>query len=314
MRGNAVSDASCGDPQDRRSGRASMCASSNGSRRSTATSRPGAHESRLFKAWHPIDDYNCYTFYIHFDPDRPIDVEAIYSNWGHRTSPPDYKTPHTLANMHLQDRERMERGNFSGVTGAAIQDRAVQEEHGADLRPDPGASRHQRQGGDLLSSAAAAEAARRWTKASRCRRTIRRCHSTSAPARAKCRPTSHGKTSSNGRRSSSRSRPSRRNSCRAGSTASGCAAMEDILATDRSAHRPGAERARKICVRETDWLVSRAYRALSGRAQLNAVREVAPRCARSRAKAPTKSWPPAQPRAVPRHSGAGEGQHPRQPA
>ena len=87
----------------------------------------GAHESQLFKAWHPIDDENCFTFYIHFDPDRPLDIEAIYANWEHRTSPPDYKTAHTVANMHLQDRKLMERGNFSGVMGAAIQDRAMQE-------------------------------------------------------------------------------------------------------------------------------------------------------------------------------------------
>lgn len=87
----------------------------------------GAHESQLFKAWHPIDDNSCFTFYVHFDPDRPLDTEAIYANWGHRTSPPDYKTVHTVANMHLQDRELMERGNFSGVIGASIQDRAMQE-------------------------------------------------------------------------------------------------------------------------------------------------------------------------------------------
>lgn len=87
----------------------------------------GAHESQLFKAWHPIDDENCFTFYIHFDPDRPIDTEAIYENWGHRTSPPNYKTAHSDANMHLQDRALMEGGNFSGVIGASIQDRAMQE-------------------------------------------------------------------------------------------------------------------------------------------------------------------------------------------
>jgi phthalate 4,5-dioxygenase len=87
----------------------------------------GPRESRLFKAWHPIDDYSCYTFYIHFDFEKPINVEAAYSNWGHRTSPPDYKTPHNLGNMHLQDRERMKHGNFSGVSGAAVQDRVVQE-------------------------------------------------------------------------------------------------------------------------------------------------------------------------------------------
>jgi len=87
----------------------------------------GAHETQLFKAWHPIDDENCFTFYIHFDPDRPLDTEAIYENWGHRTAPPDYRTVHTAANMHLQDRTLMERGNFSGVVGASIQDRAMQE-------------------------------------------------------------------------------------------------------------------------------------------------------------------------------------------
>ena len=69
----------------------------------------GPHKSLLFKAWHPIDDFNCYTFYIHFDPRRPLDVEAIYANWGHRTAPPDYMTEHSLANMHLQDRARMKR-------------------------------------------------------------------------------------------------------------------------------------------------------------------------------------------------------------
>jgi phenylpropionate dioxygenase-like ring-hydroxylating dioxygenase large terminal subunit len=90
----------------------------------------GPHESRLFKAWHPIDDENCYTFYIHYDPDRPLNVEAIYANWGHRTAPPDYRTEHTLANKHLQNREHMRRGNFSGILGASIQDRAVQESMG----------------------------------------------------------------------------------------------------------------------------------------------------------------------------------------
>jgi phthalate 4,5-dioxygenase len=90
----------------------------------------GPHESRLFKAWQPIDDFSCYTFYIHFDPEKPIDREAVYANWGHRTEPPDYMTVHNVGNMHLQDRERMKRGNFSGVEGAAIQDRAVQESMG----------------------------------------------------------------------------------------------------------------------------------------------------------------------------------------
>jgi phthalate 4,5-dioxygenase len=91
----------------------------------------GPHESQLFKAWLPIDDYSCFTFYIHHDAHKKLDVPAIYANWGHKAEPPDYRTPHTLRNKHLQDRKMMETGNFSGVVGAAIQDRAVQESMGA---------------------------------------------------------------------------------------------------------------------------------------------------------------------------------------
>jgi phthalate 4,5-dioxygenase len=89
----------------------------------------GPHESRLFKAWHPIDDERCYTFYIHFDPNRPIDAEAAYRNWGHRTAPPYYKTPFNNANMHQQSRRTMAHNN-SGIEGAAIQDIAMQESMG----------------------------------------------------------------------------------------------------------------------------------------------------------------------------------------
>ena len=89
----------------------------------------GPNESRLFKAWHPIDDYSSFTFYIHYHPTEPVDAEAAYLNWGHRTSKPDYKTPHTLANGHLQDRSKMT-VNYSGIFGAAVQDRAVQESMG----------------------------------------------------------------------------------------------------------------------------------------------------------------------------------------
>ena len=89
----------------------------------------GPHESRLFKMWLPIDDDRCFTFYVHFNPEQALDYPGIYANWGHRTEKPDYRTPHTLANMHLQDRQRMEQ-NYSGVDGAAIQDRVVQESMG----------------------------------------------------------------------------------------------------------------------------------------------------------------------------------------
>ena len=90
----------------------------------------GPHESRLFKAWLPMNDGQCYTFYIHFNPEQDLDSPAIYANWGHRTEPPHYRTAHTLANHHLQDRRKMA-SNFSGVEGAAIQDRAVQESMGS---------------------------------------------------------------------------------------------------------------------------------------------------------------------------------------
>jgi phenylpropionate dioxygenase-like ring-hydroxylating dioxygenase large terminal subunit len=89
----------------------------------------GPHESRLFKAWLPMNDNQCYTFYIHFNPAQDLDIPAIYANWGHRTELPHYRTAHTLANKHLQDRRKMA-SNFSGVEGAAIQDRAVQESMG----------------------------------------------------------------------------------------------------------------------------------------------------------------------------------------
>jgi phenylpropionate dioxygenase-like ring-hydroxylating dioxygenase large terminal subunit len=90
----------------------------------------GPHESQLFKAWLPIDDVSCFTYYIHFNPEQALNVPAIYANWGHRSEPVTYRTPHTVANMHLQDRKRMITGNYSGIEGAAIQDRAVQESMG----------------------------------------------------------------------------------------------------------------------------------------------------------------------------------------
>ena len=91
----------------------------------------GPHESQLFKAWLPIDDFSCFTYYIHFNPNRALDEAAIYANWGHKGEAGSYKTHHNVGNMHLQDRQRMVSGNFSGVEGAAIQDRAVQESMGA---------------------------------------------------------------------------------------------------------------------------------------------------------------------------------------
>lgn len=90
----------------------------------------GPGETKLFKAWQPIDDAHSFAFYIHYDESRPLDSEAIYENWGHRTSPPSYKTPHLMSNLHLQDRQRMDE-TFSGIHGAAIQDLALQESMGA---------------------------------------------------------------------------------------------------------------------------------------------------------------------------------------
>lgn len=90
----------------------------------------GRGEAKLFKAWQPIDDGHSFAFYIHYDESKPLDVEAIYENWGHRTAPPDYRTPCRLDNHHLQDRSKMSE-TFTGIHGAAIQDLAVQESMGA---------------------------------------------------------------------------------------------------------------------------------------------------------------------------------------
>ncbi len=89
----------------------------------------GPHECQLFKAWQPIDDETCFTFYIHFDPAKPVDREGAYRNWGHQPTQPGWRTDHTLENRHFQDRSMMGH-NFSGIVGAAIQDRAVQESMG----------------------------------------------------------------------------------------------------------------------------------------------------------------------------------------
>lgn len=89
----------------------------------------GPHESRLFKAWHAIDDTSCFTFYIHYDPHRPLDRTKILQNWGHETHPPDYRVPSNMANRHLQSRAAMSR-NYSGIPGAAVQDLALQESMG----------------------------------------------------------------------------------------------------------------------------------------------------------------------------------------
>jgi phthalate 4,5-dioxygenase oxygenase subunit len=90
----------------------------------------GPGESSVFKAWQPIDDYSCYTFYVHYDPRRALEPERIHANWGHQTSAPDYRVPNRVDNMHLQDRASMER-NISGIVGAAVQDIAMQESMGA---------------------------------------------------------------------------------------------------------------------------------------------------------------------------------------
>ena len=74
----------------------------------------GAQHSRLFKAWHPIDDENCFTFYIHFDPERRIDRKRSIELGAPHVAP-DYKTAHNNGNMHLQDRRVMSAAHFSGI-------------------------------------------------------------------------------------------------------------------------------------------------------------------------------------------------------
>ena len=86
----------------------------------------GPHETRLFRTWHIVDDTSCFTYYVHFDYNHPINPEEFYKQFGYRTAPPDYKTPFNRANMHGQVREQMQT-TASGIEGIFVQDLAIQE-------------------------------------------------------------------------------------------------------------------------------------------------------------------------------------------
>ena len=60
----------------------------------------GPNETRLFRTWHIADDTSCYTFYVHFDYDKPINPEEFYRQFGYRTTPPDYKTAYMVDELH----------------------------------------------------------------------------------------------------------------------------------------------------------------------------------------------------------------------
>jgi len=90
----------------------------------------GPNETRLFRTWHIADDVSCYTFYVHFDYNNPINAEEFYRQFGYRTSPPDYRIPYNRGNMHGQSRERMST-SASGIEGIFIQDLAIQESIGS---------------------------------------------------------------------------------------------------------------------------------------------------------------------------------------
>jgi hypothetical protein len=122
----------------------------------------GPHESQLMKMWHPIDNESCFTFYVHFDPSKPLNVPGIYANWGHRTEMPHYRTAHTRDNMHLQDRRRMQR-NYSRRRAASGPRRAGK--HGVEL-PQEHPARATRSSSLPQPDP---EEARKWLRASPCR-------------------------------------------------------------------------------------------------------------------------------------------------
>jgi len=123
-------------------------------------------------------------------------------------------TVHNVGNMHLQDRERMKRGNFSGVEGAAIQDRAVQESMGRSST-NQGAPRHQRQGRHILSRLLLQKLKEMEEGSATLPGLDPALDYDSVPVRLKSRTTWPGRTSSNGRNVTSRgSRRSRPNSAR----------------------------------------------------------------------------------------------------
>ena len=72
-------------------------------------------------------------------------------------------------NDYLIDREKQKTESYTGIDGIFLQDQAVTESMGADLRPHPGAPRHQRHDGHPHAQARSSTRRGRCATAARCR-------------------------------------------------------------------------------------------------------------------------------------------------
>jgi phthalate 4,5-dioxygenase oxygenase subunit len=109
---------------------------------------PPNNQYKLSQMLVPIDDVNTMFYWIawHPDPKKGISQEAWRKFCGATVGEdlnPDFTKKRTLANLYLQDREAMKRGDFTGIKGIPTQDMAMWESMGpiADRTKDhPGAS------------------------------------------------------------------------------------------------------------------------------------------------------------------------------
>lgn len=89
----------------------------------------------IWHAWIPVDDDHHILYYVHYDPDKPINEkmrEEVIRYFGHYKCQPesDYKSTANRQNRHFQDRGSMNRDSFSGIGGIAAQDIAITQNQG----------------------------------------------------------------------------------------------------------------------------------------------------------------------------------------
>ena len=101
------------------------------------TITPSGRTQRRFvwHAWVPSDDHNHWAYYVHYDPEAPVDPEEhnrIATAFGHDTIDPlnEWRPRGNRQNMFFLDRERQKHSNFSGINGIAVQDLAITESMG----------------------------------------------------------------------------------------------------------------------------------------------------------------------------------------
>jgi phthalate 4,5-dioxygenase oxygenase subunit len=101
------------------------------------TITPSGRTQRRFvwHAWVPIDDHNHWAYYVHYDPEAPVDSEErdrIAKAFGHDMIDPlnEWRPRGNRQNMFFLDRERQKHSNYSGINGIAMQDLAITESMG----------------------------------------------------------------------------------------------------------------------------------------------------------------------------------------